>query len=86
MGTFHNVTAGSAGNKARISSPVQKQHGLFSSFKDLLQIPLQLQTHIKAAGYDVTTPLIVTNTDDYEEVKMLAEGTVNNSSEVLEVK
>ena len=41
---------------------------------------------IRAAGYDVTTPLIVTNTDDYEEVKMLAEGTVNNSSEVLEVK
>ena len=41
---------------------------------------------IKAAGYDVTTPLIVTNTDDYEEVKMLAEGTVNNGSEVLEVK
>ena len=24
--------------------------------------------------------------DDYEEVKMLAEGTVNNGSEVLEVK
>lgn len=41
---------------------------------------------IKAAGYDVTTPLIITNTDDYEEVKMLAEGTVNNGSEVLEVK
>ena len=41
---------------------------------------------IKAAGYDVTTPLIVTNTDDYEEVKMLAEGTVDNGSEVLEVK
>ena len=41
---------------------------------------------IRKAGYDVTTPLIVTNTDDYEEVKMLAEGTVNNSSEVLEVK
>ena len=41
---------------------------------------------IKAAGYDMTTPLIVTNTDDYEEVKMLAEGTVNNGSEVLEVK
>ena len=41
---------------------------------------------IKESGYDVTTPLIVTNTDDYEEVKMLAEGTVNNGSEVLEVK
>ena len=41
---------------------------------------------IRKAGYDVTTPLIVTNTDDYEEVKMLAEGTVNNGSEVLEVK
>ncbi len=41
---------------------------------------------IRKAGYDVTTPLIVTNTDDYEEVKMLTEGTVNNGSEVLEVK
>ena len=41
---------------------------------------------IRKAGYDVTTPLIVTNTDDYEEVKMLAEGTVNNSSEVLDLK
>ena len=41
---------------------------------------------IRKAGYDVTTPLIVTNTDDYEEVKMLTEGTVYNGSEVLEVK
>ena len=41
---------------------------------------------IKAAGYYVTTALIVINTADYEEVKMLAEGTVNNGSEVLEVK
>ena len=38
---------------------------------------------ISGSHYDVTTPLIVTNTDDYEEVKMLAEGTVNNGSEVL---
>ena len=28
----------------------------------------------------------IINEDDYEEVKMLAEGTVNNGSEVLEVK
>ena len=41
---------------------------------------------IKGEGYDVTTPLIVTNTDDYEEVKMLTEGAVDNSSKVLEVK
>ena len=40
----------------------------------------------QGAGYDVTTPLIVTNTDEYEEVKNACRRTVNNSSEVLEVK
>ena len=36
---------------------------------------------IKAAGWDVTTPADRNQTtDDYEEVKMLAEGTVNNGS------
>ena len=41
---------------------------------------------IKEAGYDVTTPMIVTNTDDYDEVTFLNAGTVNNDSEVLEVR
>lgn len=41
---------------------------------------------IKAAGYDVTTPVIVTNSDDFSEVKQLKEGTVDNQAEVLEVK
>ena len=31
---------------------------------------------IKEAGYDVTTPLIVTNSDDYRDVKALHEGVV----------
>lgn len=41
---------------------------------------------VKAAGYDVTTPVIVTNSDDFSEVKQLKEGTVDNQAEVLEVK
>ena len=41
---------------------------------------------IKAAGYDVTTPVIVTNSDNFSEVKQLKEGTVDNQAEVLEVK
>ena len=41
---------------------------------------------IKEAGYDVTTPMIVTNTDDFEKVTFLNAGTVNNDSRVLEVR
>ncbi len=40
---------------------------------------------IKAAGYDVTTPLIVTNSDDYKDVKILAEDSVTPSDKVLEI-
>ena len=40
---------------------------------------------IKAAGYDVTTPLIVTNSDDYKDVKILSEGSVTPSDKVLEI-
>ena len=41
---------------------------------------------IKEAGYDVTTPIIVTNSDDFTSVKQLKKGTVNNDSSVMEVK
>ena len=40
---------------------------------------------IKEAGYDVTTPLIVTNTDDYRDVKSLHEGAVTPADKVLEI-
>lgn len=40
---------------------------------------------IKAAGYDVTTPLIVTNSDDYREIKVLHEGAVTPEDQVLEI-
>ena len=41
---------------------------------------------IKETGYDVTTPVIVTNSDDFTSVKQLRKGTVNNDSSVMEVK
>lgn len=40
---------------------------------------------IKEAGYDVTTPLIVTNSDDYKDVKILREGAVTSADKVLEI-
>ena len=40
---------------------------------------------IKEAGYDVTTPLIVTNSDDYKDVKALHEGAVTPADKVLEI-
>lgn len=40
---------------------------------------------IKAAGYDVTTPLIITNSDDYREIKVLREGAVTLEDQVLEI-
>ena len=39
----------------------------------------------KEAGYDVTTPLIVTNSDDYRDVKILHEGMVTPEDKVLEI-
>ena len=41
---------------------------------------------IKAAGYPLTTPMIVCNTDDYAAVKPLASGTVKNGTAVLSVE
>ena len=40
---------------------------------------------IKENGYDVTTPLIVTNSDDYKDVKVLREGAVTSADKVLEI-
>ena len=40
---------------------------------------------IKESGYDVTTPLIVTNSDDYKDVKLLKEGVTASGDKVLEI-
>ena len=41
---------------------------------------------IKAEGYLCTTPMIVCNTDDYEEVKQLASGTIKAGQDLLAVR
>ncbi|MGI6070054.1 MAG: glucose PTS transporter subunit IIA [Blautia sp.] len=41
---------------------------------------------IQKAGYDITTPVIVTNSDDYSEVSMEASGPVHMKDKVLTVK
>ena len=41
---------------------------------------------IKAAGYLLTTPMIVCNTDDYQSVAPTATGTIKAGASLLEVK
>ena len=41
---------------------------------------------IKAAGYDVTTPVIVSNTDQYAEVEKTATGEVTKESNLIKVQ
>ncbi|MEE8885251.1 MAG: glucose PTS transporter subunit IIA [Eubacteriales bacterium] len=41
---------------------------------------------IKAAGYKLTTPMIVTNTDDYSQVRPLATGDVKAGQDFMEVR
>ena len=41
---------------------------------------------IRKAGYDITTPVIVTNSDDYEEVKQEKTGAVKKLDKLLTVK
>jgi len=41
---------------------------------------------IKAAGYKITTPMIVCNTEDYSAVRVLASGNVSTGALLLELK
>lgn len=40
---------------------------------------------IKKAGYDTTIPVIVCNTGDYKEVRLMEERTVSRSDDILEI-
>lgn len=41
---------------------------------------------IKAAGYDITTPVIITNTADYQDITVMTEGTGNELEKAVVVK
>lgn len=41
---------------------------------------------IKAAGYRMITPMIITNTEEYREIKVLRQGGVTEKDEVLAIK
>ena len=37
-------------------------------------------------GYDVTTPIIVTNSKDYNDVEVVADGQVNDGDNLINLK
>ena len=41
---------------------------------------------IKEAGYPTVTPVIVTNTDSYEEVEAIAKGVVKEKDKLISVR
>ncbi len=41
---------------------------------------------ISAAGYKLTTPMVITNTDDYASVEAIATGTVKQGDDVVRVQ
>ena len=41
---------------------------------------------IKAEGYPLTTPMIICNTDDYASIRVLTSGTIQNGTDLLNVK
>ena len=41
---------------------------------------------IKEAGYKTVTPIIISNTDAYSDVKVLANGDIDEKAEVLRVE
>ncbi|MGN0667550.1 MAG: glucose PTS transporter subunit IIA [Huintestinicola sp.] len=41
---------------------------------------------IRSEGYKLTTPMIICNTDDFSEVKAIAEGDINAGAELISVK
>lgn len=51
---------------------------------DLL-ISFNMEEIVKA-GYKITTPMIICNTDDYNSIKMVSSGVVSASSKVIEVE
>lgn len=41
---------------------------------------------IKSKGYPVITPVVITNSDEFKEIKLIADGNVNALSKLLELK
>ena len=59
-------------------------HQNFKKFP--VKISLYNNEKIKEAGYDVTTPVIVSNTDQYAIVEKTATGEVTKESNLIKVQ
>lgn len=49
----------------------------------LLSVDLEL---LKAAGYDIVTPVVICNTDDYKEVTGVAKGMVETGEDLIAIQ
>lgn len=68
--------------KGKCFTPKAKQGDHVKKGQLLLEFDI---AGIKEAGYSVVTPIIIANTDNYEEVKITASGTVNVGKEIMKL-
>ena len=75
VGTFYNSPSPESAAFVSVGDTVKKG-------QLLLEFDIQA---IREAGYDITTPVVVTNTDDFQEVEAVKTGEVHPGEEVLRV-
>ena len=63
-------------------TPIVKRGDKVKKGQLLLEFDIDI---IKSEGYNVTTPIIITNTDAYEKVDVIATGKVNVGNKIIHV-
>ena len=64
-------------------TPIVKRGDKVKKGQLLLEFDIDI---IKSEGYNVTTPIIITNTDAYEKVDVIATGKVNVGNKIIHVE
>ena len=63
--------------------PKAKEGDIVTKGQLLLEFDIE---YIKSQGYSVTTPVIITNTDDFKEVTPVAEGKITKDTEIITIQ
>lgn len=63
--------------------PKAKEGDIVTKGQLLLEFDIE---YIKSQGYSVTTPVIITNTDDFKEVTPVAEGNITKDTEIITIQ
>ena len=57
-----------------------------ASTRQVQAIATEVKDKIQEAGYRTVTPIIISNTDEFKNVKVLAKGEINEKAEMISVE